>query len=135
VAEGAGQHLFGGGEIERDASGNPKFHDIGPFLKDEILRHFKEIDKPVEVKYIDPSYIIRSVPANCDDSVLCDQLARRAAHAAMAGKTDVMIGLINGSYIHVPIPMAIEGKRQVSLESGAWASVLSSTGQPARFGD
>jgi 6-phosphofructokinase 1 len=134
VAEGAGQHLFKDAPEERDASGNVRHHDIGPFLKEQIAAHFKGLGRPVDIKYIDPSYIIRSVRANCDDSILCDQLARRAAHAAMSGRTDVLSGLIKGNLIHVPIPMAVGGKRQVNLEGGLWSSVLAATGQPARIG-
>jgi 6-phosphofructokinase 1 len=134
VAEGAGQHLFKDAPQERDASGNVRHHDIGPFLKEQIAAHFKELGRPVDIKYIDPSYIIRSVPANCDDSILCDHLARGAAHAAMSGRTDVLTGFINWNLIHVPMPMAVGGKRRVDLEGSLWSSVLAATGQPARFG-
>lgn len=134
VAEGAGQDLIPGGEIEKDASGNVKFHDIGPFLKHRIACHFAGAGIPVNVKYFDPSYIIRSVPANTDDSLLCDRLARNAVHAAMAGKTDVLMGLWYNTFIHVPIPLAIAGKKNLGPESEVWNAVLAATGQPARFG-
>ncbi len=134
VAEGAGQDLITEGEIEKDASGNVKFHDIGPFLKQRIACHFAGAGIPVNVKYFDPSYIIRSVPANTDDSLLCDRLARNAVHAAMAGKTDVLMGLWYNTFIHVPIPLAIAGKKNLGPESEVWNAVLAATGQPARFG-
>jgi 6-phosphofructokinase 1 len=86
------------------------------------------------VKYFDPSYIIRSVPANTVDSLLCDRLARNAVHAALAGKTDVVMGLWYNTFIHVPIPLAIFGKKRLRPESEVWGSVLAATGQPARFG-
>jgi len=133
VAEGAGQHLFQGMPVERDASGNIKFHDIGLRLKEEITRFFDQQGPKVEVKYIDPSYIIRSVPANCEDGALCDQYARRAVHAAMAGKTDVLIGHISSKFVHVPIAMIAGKKRRMSLEGELWASVLAATGQPHTF--
>jgi 6-phosphofructokinase 1 len=131
AAEGAGQHLFPSDQVERDASGNPKLQDIGVFLKHQIERHFRERKFPISIKYIDPSYIVRSVPANADDSMLCDQLARRAAHAAMAGKTDVVIGNRRGMCIHVPIELATSRRKQVELDSDVWSSVLACTGQPA----
>jgi 6-phosphofructokinase 1 len=135
VAEGAGQQLFDGMASEFDASGNRKQHDIGPKLKSDIAAHFREIGEPVEIKYIDPSYIIRSGPANCDDNLLCGQLARDAVHAAMSGRTDLVVNYLNGRFIHVPIGMAIERKQRIDPEGELWASVLAATGQPARFGD
>jgi 6-phosphofructokinase 1 len=133
VAEGAGQHLLQAQTIERDASGNVRYQDIGLFLKQEITAYFRAQELPVELKFIDPSYIIRSVPANCEDTVLCDQYARHAVHAAMAGKTDMLIGNVNGHFVHVPIPMVIERKRRVNVEGELWGSVLAATGQPRRF--
>jgi 6-phosphofructokinase 1 len=102
-------------------------------LRQEILDHFQGIGQPVELKYIDPSYIIRSVPAGTPDQPLCNDLARRAVHATMSGRTDTLISLINHSFIHLPIPMACSGCRQVDLESEMWSSVLASTGMPPRF--
>jgi len=133
VAEGAGQDLLANAGQERDASGNIRLGDIGLFLKGEISAYFAEHGPKVDVKYIDPSYIIRSVPANAYDSYLCDQLARRAVHAAMAGKTDVLICPWRRTYIHVPIPMATAQKQQVDVEGEMWTSVLSATGQPIRL--
>lgn len=133
VAEGAGKNLLAGCPEERDASGNAKHGDIGVFLRDRIHAYLTERGVPVQIKYFDPSYFIRSVPANSDDSLLCDQLARNAVHAAMAGKTDVMIGLWNDAYIHVPIGLATSGKKQVSPESELWRGVLAATGQPPVF--
>ncbi len=133
VAEGAGQDLFAPRETGRDASGNIKFQDIGPFLRQKILEFFDQRGPKVDVKYIDPSYVIRSVPANAEDDILCDQFARRAVHAAMAGKTDLMIGHMAGTFVHVPLAMAIGRKRRVQVEGEFWASVLAATGQPAVF--
>lgn len=133
VAEGAGQHLFQDLPQHRDASGNVKFQDIGVFLKQQIVDYFGEHGPKVDVKYIDPSYIIRSVPANCEDSIVCDQFGRRAVHAAMAGKTDVLIGHMSDTFVHVPIPMAIGEKAHMSVEGELWTGVLASTGQPRRF--
>lgn len=132
VAEGAGQHLFEDDERsqQRDASGNVKHRDIGALLQERIKRHFADAGKPMNLKYIDPSYIIRSIPANCDDSLLCDGMARHAVHAAMAGKTDLLVGQLHESYIHVPIPLAVAQKKQVSPEGELWIGVLACTGQP-----
>jgi 6-phosphofructokinase 1 len=134
VAEGAGQDLVPGGETKRDASGNVRLHDIGPFLKQRIADYFAGVGIPVNVRYFDPSYVIRSVPANTDDSLLCDRLARNAVHAAMAGKTDVLMGLWYNTFIHVPIPLAIAEKKSLGPESEVWNALLAATGQPARFG-
>lgn len=133
VAEGAGQDLIPCGEIHRDASGNAKPRDIGPFLRDRILQHFAAEGISTTVRYFDPSYIIRSVPANTDDCLVCDRLARNAVHAAMAGKTDVLIGLWYNTFIHVPIPLAIETKKRLRPDSEVWRAVLAATGQRPRF--
>jgi 6-phosphofructokinase 1 len=133
VAEGVGQELLGGFPTETDASGNRRLADIGPFLKDRILSYFKDAGVPADVKYFDPSYIIRSVPANSDDSLLCDQFARHAVHAAMAGKTNLMIGLSHDVFTHVPLPLATSAKKRVEPEGALWMSVLAATGQPREF--
>ncbi len=130
VAEGAGQELMPKDERRRDASGNILHNDIGTFLLAEIKKYFRERNIEVSPKYIDPSYIIRSVPANCEDSIRCDLYARHAVHAAMAGKTDVLIGFWNGKYIHVPLADGTCCRRYLQPESELWESVLSVTGQP-----
>ena len=133
VAEGAGQHLFDDQSVEQDASGNRRFQDIGPYLKTKIITHFEEIGQPIDLKYIDPSYIVRSAPANSEDALLCDVLARRAVDAAMSGRTNLIIAPMNSSFVHVPIPMAIAGKRCVDIGGWYWNAVISSTGQPSQF--
>ncbi len=133
VAEGAGQDLLKSAPQERDASGNVKFGDIGLFLKEQISAYFKQIKMSVSLKYFDPSYSIRSVAANCDDSLLCDQLARNAVHAGMAGKTDVLIGYWHNVFTHVPIPLATAERKHMSPRSGMWRAVLATTGQPRNF--
>ena len=130
VAEGAGQHLFDTEGSEQDASGNIRFEDIGTFLRDRIKRHFAERKLELNLKYIDPSYAIRSVPANAWDRILTDRMARAAVHAAMAGKTDAMIGYWNQEIIHVPISTAVAEKKRLSLESDLWNAVLATTRQP-----
>ena len=124
VSEGAGQHLMSKGENRRDPSGNLLHQDIGPFLADRIR---------AGVRYIDPSYLIRSVPANCDDAQMCDQFARNAVHAAMTGRTDLVIGRWYNVFIHAPIPLVIRRKKRMSPESELWRSVLAATGQPMRI--
>jgi 6-phosphofructokinase 1 len=133
VAEGAGQDLVAGAGALKDASGNKLHADIGPFLKEQIFAHMKQASVPVEVKYFDPSYFIRSVPANTDDAMLCDSLARNAVHAAMAGKTNLVIGLWNGLFTHVPIPLAVSAKKRVDPAGPLWTSVLAATGQPVTW--
>ena len=131
VAEGAGQHLFACESGECDASGNRRLQDIGVFLRDRISQYFKTAGTAINMKYIDPSYIIRSVPANSDDALLCDAMARHAVHAAMAGKTDVLIGLEHGQFLHIPICTAVARKKHLSPASEFWLRVIESTGQPA----
>lgn len=133
VAEGAGQDLLGSQPPERDASGNIRFQDIGPWLKRRILEYFQKHGPAVEVKYFDPSYLIRSVPANAQDDVLCDQFARRAVHAAMAGKTDVMVGHMAGTFALVPLAMAVGRRRRIQVHGEFWAAALAATGQPVQW--
>lgn len=128
VAEGAGQHLLEACATH-DKSGNKQLTDIGPFLKDRISAHMKASGLDSTVKYFDPSYHIRSVHANCDDSLLCDQMALRAVHAAMAGKTDMLIGLVHGEFVHVPLPAVNGLNKRVAPEGDLWMGVLSTTGQ------
>jgi 6-phosphofructokinase 1 len=134
VAEGAGQELCSQAEAARDASGNLLLRDIGSILRTAISDFFARERIAATIRYFDPSYAIRSVPANTTDSLLCDRLARNAVHAAMAGKTDVLMGMWYNSFIHVPIPLATQGRKVLRPESEAWRAVLASTGQPVRFG-
>jgi 6-phosphofructokinase 1 len=130
VAEGAGQHLFEAGGGDRDPSGNVRFQDIGAFLRERIKTHFEQRKVPMNLKYIDPSYAIRSVPANAWDRILADRMARGAVHAAMAGKTDAMMGYWNQEIVHVPIGASVAQEKSMSLESDLWNAVLATTGQP-----
>ena len=133
VAEGAGQDILGAKTDERDASGNVKLKDIGPFLREHIERYFKEEKIPVVMRYFDPSYQIRSCPANSSDALLCDLFARHAVHAAMAGKTGLIIGLRHERFIHVPIELLAGRAKRLDPNSGWWRSVLAATGQPPQF--
>ena len=130
VAEGAGQHLFSSDQDQHDDSGNSRPNDIGLFLKDRISSYLKSRQVPFAFKYIDPSYLIRSVPANMGDRLLTDQLARYAVHAAMAGKTDVLMGYWNNAFIHVPIATATTTQKRMEPEGHLWTSVMAATGQP-----
>jgi len=129
VAEGAGQDLIENKCDDRDDSGNIRFKDIGVFLKESITQHF--IDRyPVNLKLIEPSYMIRSLPANPHDSIFCYHLADHAVHAAMAGKTDMMIGYWNGHFTHVPLELVIKEQKRINPQGEFWRKVLFSTGQP-----
>lgn len=133
VAEGCGLSLATG-EVERDASGNVRYSsaevDVGPKLRTAISEYFKARGKQITFKYIDPSYIIRSVPANTGDAIYCDRLARHALHAAMAGKTDVMIGRSHGVFTHVPLTLATSERKRIVPNGGLWFAVTETTGQP-----
>ncbi|NAS10418.1 ATP-dependent 6-phosphofructokinase [Poritiphilus flavus] len=128
VAEGAGQHLFEQKEKVKDASGNIQHQDIGILLKDVINKEFK--GELGGVKYIDPSYIIRSAPANSSDSIYCSRLAYHAVHGAMAGKTMFVAGERNGRFVYLPIDAVTQKRKKINLEGEFWFSVLQSTGQP-----
>jgi 6-phosphofructokinase 1 len=142
VAEGAGQQLCadaaeitGNGDAPlADASGNAKLKDIGLVLRDRISKHFGARGVDITLKYIDPSYQIRSVPASPSDSVYCWNMARNAAHAALAGNTEMLVGRWHGRFVHVPFPLATRFRKQVDVDEDLWMSVIESTGQPANFG-
>ena len=133
VAEGAGQDLMQTNPRETDPSGNRRLGDIGPFLQQRILAFFSSRGIPLNLKYIDPSYIIRSVPASPQDNAYCSQLAQHAVHAAMAGKTNMLVGRWHGSFVHVPFELVINRRHKVDPNSDLWHSVLECTGQPARL--
>jgi 6-phosphofructokinase 1 len=133
VAEGAGQDLVSPGPAERDASGNVRLLDIGTVLRERIERDFAAQGIPMVMRYIDPSYLIRSSPANAADSILCDLFARNAVHAAMAGKTGVVIGYLHDTFIHVPIELLASRTKALDPDGFAWRAVLATTGQPERF--
>jgi 6-phosphofructokinase 1 len=130
VAEGAGQKYVQKDPPEYDASGNIKLGDIGRFLKEKIAEYFREKGMEVVIRYIDPSYIIRSVPANVSDRIYCGFLGQYAVHAAMAGKTGLMISYLNDQFVYVPLSEAVKRRKFVNLNSRFWLSVLESTGQP-----
>ncbi|HPQ96448.1 MAG: ATP-dependent 6-phosphofructokinase [Thiothrix sp.] len=128
VAEGAGQHLVAGQGT--DASGNPHLGDIGACLKQRITEHFHSRNLRCAMKYIEPSYLIRAAAPNASDQLYCDQLARAAVHAAMAGKGGLLIGNWNGRLVHIPM-QALKGRTsQVNPHGELWFSVLENTGQP-----
>lgn len=133
VAEGAGQDLLQADPNESDASGNVKLKDIGPFLCEQIKAYFKAEGTSVVLRYFDPSYQIRSRPANCEDAILCDLYARHAVHAAMAGKTGLVIGFLHERFIHVPIELLASRTKRLDPDGPWWRSVLAATGQPERF--
>ncbi len=133
VAEGAGQELLGKGAESRDASGNVRLMNIGVFLRSQIAAYFKAEKIPVVLRYMDPGYAIRSVPANAEDAIMCDLYARHAVHAAMAGKTGMVIGYLHDRFIHVPIELLATRVKRIDPNAPGWNAVLASTGQPARF--
>jgi 6-phosphofructokinase 1 len=129
AGEGSGQDLMAE-TGERDASGNIRLGDIGVFLKDRINAHFRKMGKDVTLKYIDPSYTIRSMPANPRDSAFCLLLGHNAVHAAMTGRTNMLVGFWKSRFTHVPIQRAVSKRKQIDPEGRFWSNVLSCTGQP-----
>jgi 6-phosphofructokinase 1 len=130
VAEGAGQKFFRQEDLPRDPSGNIKPGDIGVFLQEQIKAHFQQRHIEVNLKYIDPSYLIRSMPANYNDRIYCGFLGQNAVHAGMAGKTGMLVSRWHSHYVHIPIRAAVGRSKEVDLNSPLWRSVLESTGQP-----
>ncbi len=128
VAEGAGQHLVES-TCKTDASGNIILADIADLLQAEIKQYMKENNIPFSIKYIDPSYIIRSVPANANDSVYCGFLGQGAVHAAMAGRTDMVVAQVMGKYVHLPLELVTQKRKRINIHSEFWRTVLESTGQ------
>jgi len=131
VAEGAGQDFFDKSQEQKDSSGNIKHKDIGIYLKDKIGEEFTTKKFPFAIRYIDPSYIIRSAPANANDSKFCNLLAQNAVHAAMAGKTDFVVGNWNNLFTLLPIPLATQKRKKIDINGELWWNVLEATGQPA----
>ena len=129
VAEGAGQKFFKEENSERDASGNIKLKDIGLYLKGAISDYFASKGIEISIKYIDPSYMIRSLPANANDRVFCNFLGRNAVHAGMAGKTSMLVGHWNNQFVHVPLQLIAEKRKKVNPKGSLWRSVLEATGQ------
>jgi 6-phosphofructokinase 1 len=129
VAEGALQETLAK-NTGTDASGNLKMVDVGPYLKGKIEEHFKKIDMEITLKYIDPSYLVRSSVAVPVDSIYCDRLGNAAVHAAMAGKTKTVIGLVNNEFVHLPIKAAVSRRNHVDPESSLWRDTLDATHQP-----
>jgi 6-phosphofructokinase 1 len=129
AAEGAGQDLLEA-NAERDASGNIRLGDIGTFLRDQINDYFKKAEMEISVKYIDPSYTIRSMPANPHDSAFCLILGHNAVHAGMAGRTGMVVGNWRAEFTHVPIAAAVSQRKQIDPRGKLWTGVVSTTGQP-----
>ena len=129
AAEGAGQAFFKNLSDERDESGNIRLKDIGIFLKSAITDYFRAKNINISLKYIDPSYMIRSLSANANDSVFCGFLGRSAVHAGIAGKTKVLIGRWNSHFVHLPMELSAGQRKQVSPQGELWSAVLSATGQ------
>jgi len=138
VAEGAMQEQLLT-EKNLDAGGNLKLADVGTYLRDRINKYFGERKMEINLKYIDPSYVIRSAPANPSDSIYCERLGNAAAHAAMAGKTKLIIGLVNNKFVHLPIKAVISERSRVDPEGDLWRDTLDATHQPGmmvnRFGE
>ncbi|MCR5605364.1 MAG: ATP-dependent 6-phosphofructokinase [Treponema sp.] len=128
VAEGAGQDLLTTTN-QTDASGNKKLADIGVFLRDKITEYFASKDIHINLKYIDPGYQIRAAVTTANDSIYCERLGNNAVHAAMAGKTKIVIGLVHGKYVHIPIKMATLRRKMVDPEGALWRDALDATGQ------
>ncbi len=141
VAEGAGQDIYRReyqDSLEKgntDASGNPILGDICSLLQDRIKDYFKQKDLPITLKFIDPSYIIRSIPANSTDRIYCGFLGQNAVHAAMSGKTNMVVSKQQDQFVYLPLNFVIQGRKKIDTKSNYWRAVLESTGQPISLQD
>ena len=129
VGEGAGQYLMAN-RHEKDASGNVRFGDIGIFLKEQINSYFTKTGMEVTLKYIDPSYTIRSMPANARDAAFCLLMGHNAVHAGMSGRTNMVVGFWKNEFTHLPIPAAVSQRKKIDPHGRLWSGVIESTGQP-----
>ena len=127
IAEGAGQNIMQADQSQKDQSGNVVYGDIGIFLKHKIKEYFDSVGEPISIKYIDPSYNIRSCASNARDSILCLMLGQNAAHAAMAGKTGMFIGFWNQNFTHVPLTAAIGRRKMIDLNGHLWQTIKATT--------
>lgn len=134
LAEGAGQEHIAQPSRGLDASGNLKFKDIGSFVRDRLVEDFDAAGVDLNIRYFDPSYAIRSVPANPYDSVYCLRLAQGAVHAGMAGRTATVVGRYHGRLVHLPMSLVVSGRNEVDPGGDLWHSVLEATNQPSRIG-
>jgi len=130
IAEGAMQEQLLK-DKKTDAGGNIKMADVGTYLRSRIVTYFEEKKMEINLKYIDPSYAIRSAPANPGDSIYCERLGNAAAHAAMSGRTKLIIGLVNNEFVHLPIKSVITHRNKVNPESALWRDTIDATHQPA----
>ena len=128
TAEGAGQHLLAH-HTETDPSGNRVLGNVADLLRQEIKRYLNHKKIEHSVKFIDPSYIIRSVPAQAGDKVYCGFLGQYAVHAAMAGRTDMVVAKLQDRYVHLPLKLVTTSRRKLNIYSDLWRAVLESTGQ------
>ena len=135
IAEGAGQEHLAQSDTQsgKDASGNSKLKDIALFVKDKLINHFLQKRCELNLKFIDPSYVIRSIPASPADAMYCRKLSRYAVHGAMAGNTRMLISLWHGEFVHIPMDLAVSSRKTVDPEGDLWMSVREATGQPARY--
>lgn len=133
VAEGSGQAWFAQKDLTKDASGNEKFNDVGMYLKEMISNFFHTEGIEGSVKYIDPGYLLRGAGTNAGDALYCTRLGNHAVHAAMAGKTGVLIGLMHNEYVHVPIALSVSERKTIAPESNLWRDVIECTGQSTKM--
>jgi 6-phosphofructokinase 1 len=112
-----------------EKSGNIVREDIGLILKERITQYFAEKKKPLSLKYIDPSYMIRSLPADSNDSAFCVMLGQNAVHAGMSGRTNMVVGYRNQYFVHIPISLTILKRKKVDPNGHLWQTVLETTGQ------
>uniref|UniRef100_A0A0E0ES75 ATP-dependent 6-phosphofructokinase n=2 Tax=Oryza meridionalis TaxID=40149 RepID=A0A0E0ES75_9ORYZ len=129
VAEGAGQDLLQKSNAT-DASGNVILSDFGVHMQQKIKNHFKDIGVPADVKYIDPTYMVRACRANASDAILCTVLGQNAVHGAFAGFSGITSGICNTHYAFLPITEVITKPKRVNPNSRMWHRCLTSTGQP-----
>jgi 6-phosphofructokinase 1 len=134
VSEGAGQDIVEATDMTEKGSGNKVLAPIAEYIRDKISDYFEKEGEDTRMKYIDPSYMVRGVPANSSDSLYCSELAQNAVHCSMAGFTGFSVGLVNNTLVMIPIPLlTATSPRMMSLQKKGgeiWNRVIAMTGQP-----
>eukprot|EP00668_Euglena_longa_P014128 GGOE01018102.1.p1 GENE.GGOE01018102.1~~GGOE01018102.1.p1 ORF type:complete len:494 (+),score=144.75 GGOE01018102.1:38-1483(+) len=121
ICEAAGQqHLPC---LGKDPTGHNIYEDTGKWLKKAIETHWQETGQEGKVFLIDPSYMLRSVPANTGDNMFCIQLAQAAVHTAYSGYSGVTVGRYHDLYGVMPIEMVVSGLRKVNPKGSLWQTL------------
>ena len=121
VAEGVNTRVVdGNGPVTVDG-------DVGPWLCAQLKANLESIS----LKYVDPSYAVRSAPSNAADTIFCSRLAQHAAHGALGGSTAFAVGTVNTHYVEIPLQDFANRAAVCAVTGRIFGDLVRSTGQPA----